>query len=200
MPSVPVSYSNVVSPTSKHTSPTFEEPLSSKELNEKANELCDSVIANLSRSVETSNLVKRPPLPPCILRRPASRTHVVGSSSIRSLSPSSLSSNLSYRSKSVSISPRPRSRIVSPTNFSTPPRRMYPMENAAPVNIAEEASIKEQAPVVFDASLNFVLGFETQKVRQSFKPTASHLEPATASSYLSSKISQFLEQNGSCNG
>ncbi|XP_076684281.1 unconventional myosin-XVIIIa isoform X8 [Andrena cerasifolii] len=194
MPSVPVSYSNVVSPTSKHTSPTFEEPLSSKELNEKANELCDSVLANLSRSVETSNLVKRPPLPPCILRRPASRTHVVGSSSIRSLSPSSLSSNLSYRSKSLSISPRPRSRIDSPTNFSTPPRRVYPMENAAPVDIAEEASIKEQAPVVFDASLNFVLGFETQKVRQSFKPTASHLEPATASSYLSSKISQFLKR------
>lgn len=54
--------------------------------------------------------------------------------------------------------------------------------------------MKEQAPVVFDASLNFVLGCDKQKVRQSFRPTASHMEPSTASSYLSSKISQFLKR------
>lgn len=55
-------------------------------------------------------------------------------------------------------------------------------------------SVKEQAPVVFDASLNFVLGCERQRVKQCFRPTASHLEPSTASSYLSSKISQFLRR------
>jgi hypothetical protein len=58
----------------------------------------------------------------------------------------------------------------------------------------EELSSKEQAPVVFDASLNFVLGIDKQRVRQSFKPTASHQEPQTASSYLSTKISNFLQR------
>jgi myosin-18 len=58
----------------------------------------------------------------------------------------------------------------------------------------EDVLVKEQAPVVFDASLNFVLGCERQRVKQCFRPTASHLEPSTASSYLSSKISQFLKR------
>lgn len=58
----------------------------------------------------------------------------------------------------------------------------------------EAVLVKEQAPVVFDASLNFVLGCERQRVKQSFRPTASHLDSSTASSYLTSKISQFLKR------
>ncbi|XP_078043181.1 unconventional myosin-XVIIIa isoform X4 [Augochlora pura] len=157
--------------------------------------------ARLSRPVVTaaaltSNLLKRPPLPPCALKRPTSRLQLLDSNPTRSPSPCSFSSNLSYRSKSLSLSTvsgRPRSRLDSLTHFSTPPRRVYPLENQFP-NTMDVSSIKEQDPVVFDASLNFVLGCDTQRVRQSFKPTASHLEPATASSYLSAKISQFLKR------
>ncbi|XP_033345540.1 uncharacterized protein LOC117231307 [Bombus vosnesenskii] len=102
----------------------------------------------------------------------------------------SLSSSLSCRSRSMSVmSSRPRTSLDSPT-FSTPPRRMFPIESRSCLDL-EDVSVKEQAPVVFDASLNFVLGCDKQKIRQSFRPTASHMEPSTASSYLSSKISQF---------
>lgn len=95
------------------------------------------------------------------------------------------------RSPSVASS-RSGSRLGSPS-LSTPPRRTFPRESACSPSV-EDVLVKEQAPVVFDASLNFVLGCERQKVKQSFRPTASHLEPATASSYLSSKISQFLKR------
>lgn len=154
--------------------------------------------ARLSRAAVTNNPLKRPPLPPCALKRPGSRLQLLDTSSTRSPSPCSLSSNsiLSYRSKSLStVSGRPRSvgRSDSLGRFSTPPRRVYPFENALPT-ATEDVSVKEQDPVVFDASLNFVLGCDTQRVRQSFRPTASHLEPATASSYLSAKISQFLKR------
>lgn len=187
MPSVPVTYSNA-SPT--ESSSTLESLLH------------DNEASHLSGPVNTlnlSHLSKRPPLPPYALKRPASRelrVHQLDSSSTRSPSPCSLSSNLSYRSRSLSTaSGRPRSRLDSLGHFSTPPRRIYPLEN---VNLypsrLEDGTIKEQAPVVFDASLNFVLGCDMQRVRQSFRPTASHLEPTTASSYLSEKISQFLKR------
>ncbi|XP_076647211.1 unconventional myosin-XVIIIa isoform X3 [Halictus rubicundus] len=191
MPSVPVTYSatNEVSQSSQESAPN--------------NLLHDgygleATAGHLSRAAVTSNLLKRPPLPPYTLKRPVSRLQLPDSNSTRSPSPCSLSSNslLSYRSKSLStVSGRPRSvgRLDSLARFSTPPRRVYPFENVLP-NTTEDASIKEQDPVVFDASLNFVLGCDTQRVRQSFRPTASHLEPATASSYLSAKISQFLKR------
>lgn len=55
-------------------------------------------------------------------------------------------------------------------------------------------SSKEQAPVVFDANLSFVLGCSRQPVRQQFKPIAAHLDEGTASNYLSSKIDKFLRK------
>lgn len=160
---------------------------------------------HLSNSISSTNsLAKRPPLPPYSNhhRRPSSRGYLVtnSNSTIRSPSPCSVSSCISYRSRSLSAgvrspsiaSTRSRSQLGSPT-FSTPPRRTYPRE-AVRLSAMENAPIKEQAPVVFDASLNFVLNCERQRVKQSFRPTASHLEPSTASSYLSSKISQFLKR------
>lgn len=189
MPSVPVMYST--------TNESSQESAATNSLLHDGHHVLEATAAgHLSRG---GNLVKRPPLPPCVLKRPASRLQLLDTSSTRSPSPCSLSSNsllLSYRSQSLStVSGRPRSvgRSDSFTRFSTPPRRVYPFQNILP-NTAEDASIKEQDPVVFDASLNFVLGCDTQRIRQSFKPTASHLEPATASSYLSAKISQFLKR------
>ncbi|KZC04029.1 Unconventional myosin-XVIIIa [Dufourea novaeangliae] len=185
MPSVPCTYTNETCPSPE------QRPTSRNVLHERIGE---TMAAHLSRPMETSSVLKRPPLPPCIIKRPNSRLLMLDSSSTRSPSPCSLSSNLSYRSRSLSIlSGRPNSRLDSLTHFSTPPRRIYPLENVAPHAI-EDAIAKEQAPVVFDASLNFVLGCEKQRVRQSFRPTASHLEPTTASSYLTSKISQFLQR------
>ncbi|XP_032678586.1 unconventional myosin-XVIIIa-like isoform X5 [Odontomachus brunneus] len=149
-------------------------------------------------------LTRRPPLPPIPSnhhKRPFNRGHVIANSSplMRSPSPCSVSSGVSYarsssagrRSPSVA-STRSHSLLGSPT-FSTPPRRTYPRESTCSP-ATEEALTKEQAPVVFDASLNFVLGCERQRVKQSFRPTASHMEPSTASSYLSSRISQFLKR------
>lgn len=72
------------------------------------------------------------------------------------------------------------------------PRRRFPQELISQNH--DDLGSKEQAPVVFDASLNFVLGVEKQRVRQSFRPTASHLEPSTASSHLSSRIAEFLRR------
>ncbi|XP_076235916.1 unconventional myosin-XVIIIa isoform X3 [Calliopsis andreniformis] len=192
MPSVPLTHSNGTCPSPDDIS--LDEPLLNRIMDDKVSDSSRTMIGHFSKSVEMNNLLRRPPLPPCILRRPLSRVQTISSGSMRSLSPASLSSNLSYRSKSLSISPRPRSRMDSPTNFAIPPRRVYPIDNVRSMGTMEEASVKEQAPVVFDASLNFVLGCDKQRVRQCFKPTASHLEPTTASSYLSSKISQFLKR------
>lgn len=193
MPSVPVVYS-----TTNEISESSQESTQSNMLHDHSHVL----EGNFSRAavmIGSNLLVKRPPLPPCALKRPASRLQLLDSNSTRSPSPCSLSSSslLSYRSKSLStVSGRPRSVGRSDSSlarFSTPPRRVYPFQSILP-NTAEDASSKEQDPVVFDASLNFVLGCDTQRVRQSFRPTASHLEPATASSYLSAKISQFLKR------
>lgn len=160
-----------------------------------------SLMNGLSKSPDSTKiLMKRPPLPPHS-KRPPSRGHIAGNSSLtmRSPSPCSISSNTSYRAKSLSrmrspsvASSRGHSQLGSPI-FSTPPRRTYPRESTRSPSV-ENVLVKEQAPVVFDASLNFVLGCERQRVKQSFRPTASHLEPSTASSYLSSKISQFLKR------
>ncbi|XP_046820864.1 unconventional myosin-XVIIIa isoform X5 [Vespa crabro] len=168
----------------------------------------ESIERNLINSPSTSkclgNLAKRPPLPPIVnhTKRPSSRLHIASTlnSITRSPSPSnSLSSSLSYRARSSTRSPsltssRAYSRLDCSTSLSVPPRRTFPRENSVASLPNEDVASKEQAPVVFDASLNFVLGCDKQRVRQSFRPTASHLEPATASSYLSNRISQFLKR------
>lgn len=81
-------------------------------------------------------------------------------------------------------------------NRSPTPRRLYPQscDNSQSVNLKEELKAKEQAPVVFDANLSFVLGCKKQPVRQRFKPIAAHLEEGTSSNYLTSKIDNFLKR------
>jgi len=169
------------------------------ERNDSSNSLINGLPSRFSPA--KGNLLRRPPLPPSHPhRRPSSRGHVIGNlnTMMRSPSPCSISSSVSYRAKSIGArspsvaSTRSRSQLAS-SMFSTPPRRMYPCESTSSPSM-EDVLVKEQAPVVFDASLNFVLGCERQRVKQCFRPTASHLEPSTASSYLSSKISQFLKR------
>lgn len=212
MPSVPVMYaatppSPFLSRDDRHLNAS--EITSSDETFERDDSTSSSLIINgLPKSPNlTKGLARRPPLPPHSNqhRRPFVRGHVVSNSNLTTRSPSPCSvssSSASYRAKSLFAGMRSPSvassrgrSLESPTFFSTPPRRTYPRESSrTPPTTGDNAPIKEQAPVVFDASLNFVLGCERQRVRQSFRPTASHLEPSTASSYLSSKISQFLKR------
>ncbi|XP_011260717.1 unconventional myosin-XVIIIa isoform X5 [Camponotus floridanus] len=197
MPSVPTRYSDT--PSLPHHNRQNASSSSNESL--ERNDSMSSLMNGLSKSPDSTKvLMKRPPLPPHS-KRPPSRGHIAGNSSLtmRSPSPCSISSNTSYRAKSLSrmrspsvASSRGHSQLGSPI-FSTPPRRTYPRESTRSPSV-ENVLVKEQAPVVFDASLNFVLGCERQRVKQSFRPTASHLEPSTASSYLSSKISQFLKR------
>lgn len=198
MPSVPVRYPGTP------PSPLHE----NRHLNALENTSSDETMSSLTNGLPNSpnsakGMARRPPLPPHCNhnKKPPNRGHVVANLNpmVRSPSPCSISSSISYRAKSLSrmrspsvASSRSGSHLGSPT-FSTPPRRTYPHESACSLSV-EDVLVKEQAPVVFDASLNFVLGCERQKVKQSFRPTASHLEPSTASSYLSSKISQFLKR------
>lgn len=202
MPSVPTRYPGTPPPSHNNRHLNALTSTSSDETLER-NDSMSNGLPSLSNSAK--GLAKRPPLPPHYnhQKRPSSRGHIVSSTShtVRSPSPCSVSSSVSYRAKSLSAgvrspsvsSSRSRlSQLESPT-FSTPPRRTYPRESTRSPSI-EDVLVKEQAPVVFDASLNFILGCERQRVKQSFRPTASHLDASTASSYLSSKISQFLKR------
>ncbi|XP_067015747.2 unconventional myosin-XVIIIa isoform X6 [Anabrus simplex] len=73
------------------------------------------------------------------------------------------------------------------------PRRMFPQVSTGVDLGALEG--KDKAPVVFGAGLSFIIGGGKAKVRQKVRPVAAHLEPTTASSALSSKISEFLKKS-----
>lgn len=101
------------------------------------------------------------------------------------------------RSYVYSRSPSPISCVsksYSMTNTETSfPRRMFP-QTSAKTDYSHELEGKEDAPVVFDAGMSFVMGVKNQAVRQQFKPRAAHLQSSTASSALSSKIRDFLRK------
>lgn len=204
MPSLPTRYPSTSPPSRDNGHLNSSDTMSSEET------LDETSISSLTNntlpmsSTSTKGIAMRPPLPPNCNhhKKLTGRNPIVGNSNflVRSPSPScSVSSaSVSYRARSLSGMRSPsvassRSRRSQLDSFSIPPRRTYPCESTRSPSV-ENALIKEQAPVVFDASLNFVLGCERQRVKQSFRPTASHLEPSTASSYLSSKISQFLKR------
>lgn len=113
-------------------------------------------------------------------------------SSSKYMRPPSLTSNRSYlhsRSPSpISSSSRSYSLTSTETNF---PRRVFP-QTSAKIDHSDELEGKEDAPVVFDAGMSFVMGVKNQAIRQQFKPKAAHLQSSTASSALSSKIKDFL--------
>lgn len=51
----------------------------------------------------------------------------------------------------------------------------------------------EQAPVVYDANLSFILGMN-KPMRQTIRASPAHSEESTASNFLSEKISSFLKR------
>nr|CAD7431187.1 unnamed protein product [Timema monikensis] len=110
----------------------------------------------------------------------------------------SITSNCSFLSRSPSpnyFSPSSGSFSTSHSIFSPEKsiaRRVFPQ--ASTKLRMDDLKEKEPAPVVFNAGLSFVLGIKSQKVRQQFKPKASHTQPKTASSTLTSKIKYFLKR------
>lgn len=143
-------------------------------------------------SVETGSIAE--------LARRHVPTNLLTSRSPSPLSYSSVRSSASQYStcsSSGTFVPLSRSSSMNSAMYSrTPtPRRMYPQtcDNSEGVDLKELKS-REQAPVVFDANLSFVLGCNKQPLRQKFKPIAAHMEEGTSSNYLSSKIDSFLKR------
>lgn len=147
-----------------------------------------------SASVETGSIAE-------LARRHGSNSSLLISRSPSPLSYRSCTSNYSTCSSNGTYVPLSRSSsmnstLYNKTNNRTPtPRRMYPQTYDISENVdLRELKSKEQAPVVFDANLSFVLGCNKQPLRQKFKPIAAHLEEGTSSNHLSSKIDNFLKR------
>lgn len=98
---------------------------------------------------------------------------------------------VSQSQRSTPVRSLTRSPSPSLSNGSCTPRRVFPQVGTT-VDL-DELDSKEEAPVVFDANLTFVLGCKG-KMRQNFKPIPAHLDDGTASNYLSNKIADFLER------
>lgn len=112
----------------------------------------------------------------------------------RNVRPPFLTSNQSrlycHSPSPVSCSSKSYSAASTETSF---PRRVFP-QTSTKMNCSDEMEGKEDAPVVFDAGMSFVIGVKNQAVRQKFRPTAAHLHSSTASSTLSCKIKDFLRR------
>lgn len=147
---------------------------------------------NSSLPVETGSIAE-------LAKRHGSQSSIFTS---RSPSPSSYSSMRSSASQYSTCSsngtfvPLSRSTSMNSTvyNRSITPRRMYPQSYDMGNADFGEMKSKEQAPVVFDANLTFILGCNKQPVRQKFRPIAAHMEEGTTSNYLSNKIDSFLKR------
>lgn len=142
-------------------------------------------------SVETGSIAE------LARRHEYSNNLIISRSPSPSLSLRSSGSNYSTCSSNGTFVPMSRSSSMNSTFYNrTPtPRRIYPQscDNSVGVDLKELRS-KEQAPVVFDANLQFVLGCKKQPVRQRFKPVAAFKEEGTSSNYLSDKIDNFLKK------
>ncbi|CAH0696628.1 unnamed protein product [Spodoptera exigua] len=148
--------------------------------------------SNSTASVETGSIAE--------LAKRHVPVNVLTSRSPSPLSYSSVRSSASQYSTCSSngtFVPLSRSSSMNSTLYNrTPtPRRMYPQtcDSSERVDL-KELSSREQAPVVFDANMSFVLGCNKQPIRQKFKPIAAHMEEGTSSNYLSHKIDSFLQR------
>lgn len=93
--------------------------------------------------------------------------------------------------RNITRSPSPSLSVTTVSSASCAPRRIFPQVGAT-VDL-NDLDDREEAPVIFDANLTFVLGCKG-KLRQNFKPVPAHLDQSTASSVLSNKIADFLQR------
>lgn len=86
-----------------------------------------------------------------------------------------------------------RSSDCSPSRSRNTPRRQFPQSYTDHSLDVHEYYKMEQANIVFDANLSFVLGCK-QPIRQKIRPSPAHTEKSTASNYLSEQINSFLKR------
>lgn len=114
-------------------------------------------------------------------------------SSYVSRSPSPAHSQSTYRSgSSLSNYDSWRSSDNSSRSRNTP-RRQFPQSYTDHSLDVHEFYKMEQAPIVYDANLSFMLGMK-QPMRQSLRASPAHSEKSTASSFLTEQISNFLKR------
>lgn len=172
----------------------------------------DGLLLN-SRSVGAGD-VKRPAPVEISLKIPINKidmTSIASSNShsyhrLKSRSPSPSFSLRSSNNSSLasgrisSFASTSRSLAANYSALQSTPRRIFPQTytRGDPLDINEMRTL-ESSPVVFDANLSFVLGCKKQPVRQSFRPSPSHMEQQTSSAYLSEKIQNFLRRTDHVN-
>lgn len=113
-------------------------------------------------------------------------------SSYVSRSPSPAYSQSTHRSGS-SLSNYDTWRSSDSSRSRNTPRRQFPQTYTDHSIDMHEFYKMEQAPVVYDANLSFILGMK-QPMRQSLRASPAHSEKSTASNYLSEQISSFLKR------
>lgn len=148
---------------------------------------------------ERSVSSRLPPLPP--RATPSRRTfdETYSGESVSSRFQSKPLRNLTVVSRSVTPihsvnrSPSPVDSISWRSNKSTTPapRRIFPQTSATAD--LDDLIGREEAPVVFDANLTFVLGCKG-KLKQHVTPIPAHTEKDTASNVLTDKIQDFLKR------
>lgn len=113
-------------------------------------------------------------------------------SSYVSRSPSPAHSQSTHRSGS-SLSNYDSWRSSECSRSISTPRRQFPQSYTDHSLDMHEFYKMEQAPIVYDANLSFMLGMK-QPMRQSLRASPAHSEKSTASNYLTDQISNFLKR------
>lgn len=113
-------------------------------------------------------------------------------SSYVSRSPSPAHSQSTHRSGS-SLSNYDTWRSSDCSRSLSTPRRQFPQSYTDHSLDVHEFYKMEQAPVVYDANMSFVLGMK-QPIRQTLRASPAHSEKSTASNYLTDQISNFLKR------
>jgi len=136
---------------------------------------------------------------------PPPKTRYVQNGKLKIPQADELRRSLSRDSSYISRSPSPAYSHRSSSSLSNydstrssdsgrvTPRRQFPQSYTDHSLDMHEFYKMEQAPVVYDANLKFMLGMK-QPIRQTLSPTPAHLEKSTASNYLTDQISNFLKR------
>ncbi|KAK7864786.1 hypothetical protein R5R35_012278 [Gryllus longicercus] len=137
-------------------------------------------------------------LSPRDVASPNGRCFSPRSRSSRSMSIASGTSYLSSRegSPTGSISTYSGSYSASKNVLSSGsigPRRVFPQTST---NLdLQTIDERDKSPVVFEGGMSFMMGGKRSPVMQQLKPMPAHLDPTTASSALSNKITDFLRKS-----
>lgn len=198
---------------SSTTSPTYSSSLSSNYFDNLSRSKTPSYTRTTAPSHRSSSLTssfltpersipsRLPPLPPRTtpIRRNYDETAPFSSENVSGRFQSRPMRNLTVVSRSVTPvhtvnrPPSPVDSVSWRSNKSTTPapRRIFPQISTG-IDLDDLVG-KEEAPVVFDANLTFVLGCKG-KMKHNVTPVPAYAEKDTASSCLTDKIQDFLKR------